>query len=522
MALFKGLLPLLLCLLGMLSSAQAEVQLPAIISSNMVLQRDQPVKIWGTASPGEKIAITMGSDSYEAETAANGTWSVTLKPMKAGPVPDITISASNTIQLTDLLAGDVWVCTGQGNMEMTLTRATSGTLETAPDEIATADYPQMRFFQVRTWKGPAQQNIPLAEWAPCSPDTAPSFSAAAYFFGRELHERLKIPVGLIQIAKSNGPVEFWTPRSAFGNTIEDANSALHYSKEYAKLKKQYDKQLENWKKRAEDAKAKQQPVPPAPPAPPTPKEFIPQIGSLFETFVRPLIPYGIKGVICYQGEGNLGRALEYAKLMELTIQSWRTAWEQGDFPFYQVQLPNFRIIRPNPTESELAELREAQVTAAKSQPNCEIVCGIIPGEDRVQSQNKLEIGKRLALSILKNTYEKRLVDSGPTFKSVKFDGPKAIIQFDNIGSGLMIQGDTLKGFAIAGPNHKFVWATATIQQRDTVVLQADTVATATAVRYGWADNPDVSLYNKEGLPALPFRTDDWPGTTTPVASRKQP
>lgn len=511
---------LILTLCGILLAplaAQAEVKLPAIIGSNMVLQRDQPLKIWGWASPEEKISVKIGAATYKTSAAPDTTWSVTTDPLKGGKIPDIVITGTNTITLTNVLAGDVWVCSGQSNMYMSVDKTTScgyGGVTNAKEEIAGANFPEIRLFQTCPMKNTPPLINCQGQWVVCSPETVPNFSATGYFFGRELHQRIKQPIGLIQSAVGATAAESWTPRAAFGEKL-DNHPALGYAAQYPKEKDAYEKQMADWKKKADEAKAKGLPAPREPRKPATVAGFQSQIGNLYESYIRPLIPFGIKGVIWYQGESNVSRAFAYSKLMPLMIQSWRTAWGQGDFAFLQVQLANFHLPMPEPGESDWAELREAQDIAAKALPYCGMATAIDIGDGRnIHPLNKQDVGKRLALAALKTTYGQKIVASGPTYKGVKFDAAKAVIQFDNIGGGLVAKGEKLKGFAIAGEDKKFVRADAAIQG-DTVVLQSVRVGKPVAVRHLWADNPEASLYNKEGLPAPPFRTDNWPGVTAP-------
>jgi len=490
------------------SSAFADVKLPAVIGSNMVLQRGIKVPIWGTAEPGERVTVTFRDQRVSATADTQGRWLAKLKPLEPGGPFEMTVAGKNTIALRNIMVGDVWVCSGQSNMEYSVQGLTN-----AQQEIAAADYPQIRLCYVKHVTAEQPLTGTEASWQVCAPATVPGFSAVAYLFARELHKELGVPVGLIGTYWGGSPAEAWTSRP----TLE-ADPSLKaildgWQQElanYQKAKASYDRQLAEWQQAADKAKAEGKPAPSKPNPPGGPGW---QPASLYNGMIAPLLPYAIKGAIWYQGESNAGRAYEYRKLFPAMIQDWRRAWGQGDFPFLFVQLPNFMAVKPDPSESEWAELREAQLMTL-SLRNTGMAVAIDVGEaNDIHPKSKLDVSHRLALAALGTVYGRDVVYYGPIYRSMSVKGNQARLRFKHVGSGLVAKGgEPLKGFAIAGEDRKFVWAEAKIEGNAVVVSSAQ-VPKPVAVRYAWADNPVCNLYNKAGLPASPFRTDDWPGLT---------
>lgn len=349
----------------------------------------------------------------------------------------------------------------------------------------------------------------------CSPETVPGFSAVGYFFGRELHKELNVPIGLIHTSWGGTPAESWTRRGAL-ESVPDCMPILERFDEamakYPEAKKKYDESMIAWKEDVKKAKAEGKNPPRRPGAPFGPGNPHSPAG-LYNAMIAPLIPYSIGGAIWYQGESNAGRAYQYRKLFPAMITNWRKDWGQGDFPFLFVQLANFMAVDPEPVDSAWAELREAQLMTL-ALPNAGMAVIIDIGEARdIHPKNKQDVGKRLALWALGKSYGKKQVYSGPIYKSKRTEGNKITLEFEHVGGGLAAGGgEPLKGFAVAGADRKFVWADAKIDG-NTVIISSDEVSEPAAVRYGWANNPVCNLYNKEGLPASPFRTDDWPGVT---------
>jgi sialate O-acetylesterase len=359
-----------------------------------------------------------------------------------------------------------------------------------------------RFFQVPNVKSDQPLDDVKANWKESSPETSPDFSAVGYYFGRDLQKTLGVPVGLIQSDWGGTPAEAWT-------RIEVLEKNPRYKKEivdaYPAARENYEKALAKFEK-AKAADSKQKGAAPRPPHKPA---------ELYNGMIAPLIPYAIQGAIWYQGEGNAGRAHQYRELFPDMIRNWRSDWHQGNFPFLLVQLAPFKPIQEQPGESDWAELREAQLNSTKVLRNVGMAVITDVGEEGdIHPKKKGPVGGRLAVAARKMVYGEDIVCSGPIFKKMKVKGDKAILSFDHVGSGLEARGGVLKGFAIAGEDRKFVWATAEIDD-DKVIVSSPKVEKPVAVRYGWADFPVVNLWNKEGLPASPFRTDDFPMITAP-------
>jgi sialate O-acetylesterase len=475
--------------LGAGRAARADVKLPGLISEGMVVQRKAPVHFWGWADEGETVTVTFLGQTGTAKTQG-GKWSVMLKPVAnaGGPFP-LKIAGKNSIEFRNVLVGDVWVASGQSNMEFGLRQAFQ-----ADEAIAKAANPMIHLFTVPRVRSDVPKDDVGASWKECTPETAARFSAVAYYFGRDLQEALKIPIGLIHSSWGGTPAEAWTSEAAIA-----ANSELR------PVLDAYRRSLANyWKANlnvsAQPAAAPGRAAPRAPAKPWKP-------GELYNGMIVPLLPYPIKGAIWYQGESNAGRARQYRTLFPAMIQNWREEWGEGDFPFLLVQLAPFMQISPEPQESSWAELREAQTLATQILPNVGMAVITDVGEENdIHPKKKEPVGARLALQARKIAYGESIVASGPTFKSLRVDGSKAIVRFDHVGSGLEARGGALQGFAVAGADGKFVWADAAISG-NTVVLSSPKVAQPTAVRYGWANYPVVNLWNKDGLPANPFRSD---------------
>jgi sialate O-acetylesterase len=627
-------------------SSEAEVKLPKIFSSNMVMQQGIPLPVWGWANPGEKVTATFNNTTIRTVAGRDGKWKVKLPVQSYGGPYTMTISGRNTITFTNVMIGEVWVCSGQSNMELPL-----ATVNNAEAEVAAADFPDIRLFQVP--KKVAQfpiDDIESGEWNICTPKSVSNFSAVGYFFGRHLHQQLKVPVGLLETAWGGTVAETWISgqsiendpdfaeslarltnmdmnkyneeqkeklRTLFGGEIpsedrgivngeavwsaidlndgdwktliapkywEDqgyaqidgiawyrkevilteaqtsSNVTLHLGKvddsditwmngiEIGKTEGLYDKDrvytidkkylrpgknmivvrvndtggnggiwgdpreqflaigndkvdlAGNWKFRI--AKAVISSVNIGPNSYPT---------LLFNGMIQPLLPYGIRGAIWYQGESNADRAKQYQRIFPELITDWRRHWNQGDFPFLFVSLANYMAPAVKPEESNWAELREAQ-TKTLSLPNTGMAITIDIGDAKdIHPRNKQDVGLRLALNARKIAYGEEIVFAGPIFKSVEFTNGKAIVAFNQTGSGLMVKDryGYVKGFTLAGKDKQFQWAQARITGKDQIEVVCDKISDPVAIRFGWANNPDdINLYNLEGLPAVPFRSDD--------------
>jgi sialate O-acetylesterase len=637
----------LLCfyLLLFSSAAFCRVRLPRLISDGMVLQRGESAKIWGWAAEGEKVTITFNGKTYSNTAGMDGKWAVTLSELKAGGPYEMEITGSNSITLKDILIGEVWVCSGQSNMDLPMARVE----ERYEDVIANSDNPAIRRFFVskRYDFNEPQEDLESGFWEPANPQSVRSFTATGYFFAKVLYEKYKVPIGLIHASVGGSPAEAWLSEDAlkefpthlemakkfkdsdYLSSIEKKDKAV--SDAWYSLLEKKDKGLAEgqkpwfdptydasdwatmnvpgywadgplgnvngvvWFRKEIDVPASMTGKPARlllgrivdsdrtyvngklvgsvsyqyPPRkydlpenllkagkniivvrvvnntgrggfipdkpyqlsaaghtidlkgpwkyklaaimePLPPKTFIEwQPLGLYNGMIAPLLNYTIKGVIWYQGESNTARPREYQKLFPALIADWRRQWNQGDFPFLYVQLANYMQAKDQPSESNWAELREAQLRTL-TVPDTAMAVAIDIGEwNDVHPLNKEDVGKRLALGAQKVAYgDETVVYSGPVYQSMKIEGKRINLTFTHIGSGLIAKGGELKHFAIAAADKKFVWAKAKIQG-DKVIVWNDDIPNPVAVRYAWADNPEgANLYDKEGLPASPFRTDE--------------
>ena len=513
---------LFFCLLP--GSVAAAVRLPALVGDGMVLQRDMAVPVWGWASPGAAITVDFNGKTYHAVTGNDGKWMLKLAKQKAGGPYELRVSGDGSlVVLRRVLIGDVWICSGQSNMaysfnEQRARKYYAGEMDSAKnDQIrqilvprAARPMPAADFgtaSSVRAAGFTTTGSAPAADsktggWLPVEPANLPAFSVAAYFFAKNLFARYHIPIGLINTSYGGTTTEAWTSTGGL--------------KEFPWLSPDL---LQKDSLRPQDVPA-----------------------SLFNAMVAPLIPYGIRGVIWYQGENNAWKASEYRSTFPNMIKDWRAKWGQGNFPFVFQQLVNWRKVEQQPDESDWAELREAQTLTLSAVPNTGMAVGIELGESEdIHPVKKQEIGYRLfraAEATAYGVHERGL--EGPFYRSMEVRDGKVILRFDTKGSRLVVKGgdtlagnllaerslakrslaghslagDTLTYFAIAGADRKFVWARAVIKGDNKVEVWSDQVTAPVAVRYAWANNPEgCNLYNTEGLPASPFRTDDWPGKT---------
>ncbi len=649
-------------LLALATLAQgASLQLPSLFNDHMVLQQGRPLPVWGQAAPGEKVTVRFNGQQAVTTAGTDGRWDVRLKPCRAGgPYELVVTTAAERVTLLDVLVGEVWVCSGQSNMEMGVAGVTN-----AQQEIAAAQYPRIRFFNVEHVVANEPRHDVKGSWSVCSPQTVPGAYAAGYFFARELQEKLKVPVGLIQAAWSGTPAEAWTPVEALeadaalrpilkckfdepaglcgsfqgvrgekagldgerqpkdtgiaeqcrdwatvkadltrwgtmplpmmfmhgdpalylqgafwfrrevaipdawagrdlmlelgpiadfdmtffngtqiGATEIDSPDTAKIARRYQILgnmvhpgisvitvrmfskygeagfggkaeemrlspidRPQTEPLAGPWRYRVERG-VTPKPLPHAPIEPDS--SWAP--GKLFNGMINPLLPYAIKGVIWYQGESNGERAEEYRALFPAMITAWRNAWGQGNFPFLYVQIANWLHRQEEPSDNTWAELRDAQRTTL-ALPNTAMAVAIDIGDALdIHPKNKQEVGHRLALGAEKVAYGMNLPYSGPLYRAMKTDKHRIRLQFEHTDGGLQVHGDALTAFTIAGADHRFVNAQATIEGNSVLVWSED-VPTPVAVRYGWQYNPPCNLYNGAGLPASPFRTDNWPWVT---------
>lgn len=503
----------------------AEVKPNPLFSDGAVLQQNASVPVWGKAKDGEIVTVEFDGEKATT-TAKDGKWMVKLKPHKAGGPFTLTIAGENTVTVKNVLVGEVWLCSGQSNMEFPFHYAAN-----MATEKPMASYPNLRKFRV-TRKAALQ---PLEEvtgqWVECSPNTVESFSAVAYFFGRDIHKATGFPVGLIESMWGQTGAQSWTSCSGlekdqelhgYVETLKTlVNNSDQANQKYPQELADYEANLKQWKESVgnpyeqalktwaaenEINKTAGNPLTPKPklsaPKPQPPR--VPDGGeqtpsSLYNGMIAPIIPYAIKGTIWYQGEANAGKPAEYKTLFPRMIADWREKWAQGEFPFLFVQIAPHVHMGP--------ELREAQLLTWKKTPGTAMAVTTDVGQaDDIHPRQKEPVGARLALAARALAYGEKIEYSGPEFDSMKVDQNQVILSFKHLGTGLMAKDGVLKGFTIAGADQKFVDAKAEISG-DTVVVTSDQVPAPLAVRYGWSNVPDVNLYNKEGLPASPFRTD---------------
>jgi sialate O-acetylesterase len=530
---------------------RADVKMPAIFGDNMVLQQEMKAPLWGTADAGEKITVNGGGQSAETTAGLDGKWRVDLGPYPNGTGAfTLTVAGKNTLTFQNVLPGDVWIFSGQSNMEYAL-----GSAATGAQAAAQATDPDIRIFVVKRAISPTPLSDLQGKWEVCRPGVVGTFSAVGYFFAHKLRQTVKHPMGLIGTYWGGTPGEAWLPLPA----IQNDPSLKMWLDAYTKFQADYpaakaafpaqtadyqaklaqwqtdagnafDQAMAGWKTAAAAAKAagqseppKPQPAKPKPNPPMSPDDNNHMVTGLFNAMVAPLVPYGIKGVVWYQGEANAFHQLAYpyrALLANGLIKGWRDQWGEGDFTFLVVQLPG---LDSKGMWDRWAELRESQDHAVASQPNAGLAVTIDLGDpNNIHPAGKEPVGDRLALLARHLTFgEKDLVWMGPTFSGIKIDGPTATITFANTGSGLVIGSapwvpadrkplptTSLLGFALAGADQKFVPAEARIDG-NTVIVSSPDVPNPVAVQYAWGQFPDCNLYNKEGLPAAPFRTDNW-------------
>lgn len=485
------------------AAAQAEVTLPNVFSDHMVLQRNQENPVWGKADPGEKVTVRIAGQAHETVADTKGNWRVKLKPMKATFEPQVLQVSGSQSQVfcSDVLIDEVWMCSGQSNMGWSINN-----INDADMEVATADYPNLRLLQVPHLGTQEPQFNIDAQWKICTPENVNGFSAPGFLFGRRLHTILKVPVGLIYNAWGGSDLEAWLPRKV----LDDAGQDEYLAEWDEFLSKYTDETLaqdkvdyEKWLAAGKPGRKK------FPPRDVRTAQKRPS--NIYNGKLHPTVGYGIKGVIWCQGESNIGRAYEYRSLFPLLINFWRELWEQEDLPFYWIQLADHNVEKPEPGESYWAELREAQ-TMTLALPNTGEAVVIDLGEARdIHYRNKQVTAARLVRHALANDYGYKIATSSPRFESLEIKGSTAVLKFDHVATHLYaFDVPEVKGFAIAGADKQFYWADAKIVGKNKVEVSSPHVPNPVSVRYGWADNPVVNLYDRNSLPVTPFRTDDWP------------
>ncbi len=491
------------------AAAPAQVVVNPLFSDHAVLQRELPIPVWGTAAAGEKVLVKLGDNAVLTTAGADGRWLAKLAPMAAGGPFELTVQGTNVITVKDVLVGEVWVCSGQSNMQMTVNSTAN-----AAAAIAAANDPSLRLLTVPRHSAIEPLTSAPVKWELCTPQTVPGFTAVGYFFGQRLRAALNVPVGLINSSVGGTPAEAWTSYGTLFMEPELRPLCQGFQKaldEYSTRMRDYrDKVLPRWQDEVKKAKADKR-QPPRQPGPPMGPNHQSRPAGLYNGMIAPLIPYAIRGAIWYQGEANAGRAAQYRTLFPTMIRDWRQKWGQGEFPFYFVQLAPFMKIRPEPSESNWAELREAQLYTQQTVPHTHMAVITDVGDELdIHPKQKQPVGERLAFGALRLIHGQSLVCSGPVFESLWVEGAVAHLRFVSTAGRLEARGGALKGFAVAGSDRRFYWAEARLVGSDEVAVTCPQVAHPVAVRYGWADYPVVNLWNRAGLPASPFRTDQWP------------
>ena len=498
----------------------SEVTLPRVIGSNMVLQRDIQVPIWGWASAGEEVTIVLSAEAEAAEPVATttvvadaeGNWQITLPPIAAGGPYILRVKGSNTLELTNVLFGEVWVCSGQSNMQWSVSAS-----KDSKAEIAAAVYPNIRLFYVpRVAAGLLQQDV-AADWHETTPETVANFSAVAYYFGRKLHKNLEVPIGLINTSWGGTRIEPWTPPAGFASVPALEAISKEIQEAHATYRAQLPermKEVEAWiaeSRKALETGAQLTRMPENR----HPLRHHTRPTGIYNSMVHPLVPYAIRGAIWYQGESNLRDGKRYHKKMKALINGWREVWGQGNFSFYFVQLAPFNYTKrfnnrgQNAGHFFLPRIWEAQ-TATLALPNTGMaVTTDIGNLTDIHPRNKQEVGRRLALWALAKDYSRDdVTHSGPLYKSMAVEGNTIRLTFEHIGGGLTARDEKpLTWFEIAGEDKQFVEAQAIIDG-DTVIVFSE-IQNPVAVRFGWHESAEPNFVNKEGLPASPFRTHPW-------------
>jgi sialate O-acetylesterase len=492
----------LICLLVWLAAnatTRADVSIPNIFSDHMVLQQKQANKIWGKADPGESITITIGGQSVATQAYNDGKWVARLPALDAGGPYELSIRGENEITIQDVLIGEVWICSGQSNMRLTVSNSND------PDLIkATANFPEIRMInypntgsQTPIW---THEN---ANWMVCSPETVGGFSAVGYFFGLHLHQALGVPIGLVNNSWGGSAADAWINRDLLEADEAYEPTMASWKSNEARFEALSDKSdlSDGEQKELNELRGlmngNQRPA------------------NIYNGVLKSHLGYGIKGAIWYQGEANASRAYQYRHIFPMMIDNWRQEWGQGEFPFYWVQLADFRAEKPEPAESDWAELREAQTMTMSKLPNTgeAVIIDVGEGKD-IHPRNKLRVGQRLARWALAKQYGYDIAYNSPIYKSMEKQDGKIILTFEHVDGGWRpFDVEQPLGFAIAGADKKFVWAEAKINKDGTIEVSSEQVSDPVAVRYAWADNPVCNMFDMVGLPLTPFRTDDWPGVT---------
>jgi len=518
------LLVIFSCSLAQLAATAQDVpvRLAGVFGPNMVLQRDQAIPVWGWSAPGDEISVTLGGVSAKATADGAGKWMVKLDSLSAGGPHELVVEGNKKVTVSNVMVGEVWLCSGQSNMAMTVARS-----QDFEKEKQNANHAQIRMITVAQNSTPHTQSDCKGEWVVASSDTVGSFSASAWFFGRKLHEELGVPIGLINSSWGGTDIAAWTSSSAQSENETLAGMIKSFdekAKSYdaEKAQQKFESAVKVWEEKSKEQKAKGQKPQRKPKLAGDPMVNQNRPSNLFNGMINPLVPYGIRGAIWYQGERN-AKTIESGQLYEaqlkMLITDWRTRWGVGEFPFIIVQLPNFR----QPTEKLIQNsgwvmLRESQLKALKLKNTGIAITTDVGMANDIHPKNKQAVGQRLALWALGTTYGKDILYSGPVPSLFQYDpanserNGRCRVYFDHSGEKLKAAGGGKKitGFALAGSDKVFHPADAHYNKKSgELLISSEEVEEPVAVRYNWADNPSGNLVNSAGLPATPFRTDSW-------------
>jgi len=488
--------------LGFCLVARAELHLAPIFTDHAVLQRDKPIPVWGRADAGQKVTVEFRGQTAGTVTDSQGQWQVTLPEMKAdGDAADLVVTAEKTITLRDVVVGEVWLCSGQSNMEYTVDKVNE-----AARAIAAADFPMIRHIKIPRALASGPVRVVDAAWQPASSQTVGDFSAVAWFFARDLWQTLKVPVGVINASWGGSAIESWLSAEALAADPAFAVVGQRWEAQRARfpqMEEAYKEKLAKWEEDQKAARASGREFKERKPNSPFHgAEGKDEPAGMFNGMIKPLTPYAMRGILWYQGERNYPRADEYQALLAALIGDWRKNFRQGELPFYLVQLPNYRIVA-DPSGEGYAPIRQAQAKVL-SLPATAMAVTIDIGEpDNLHPRNKQDVGLRLARIAKAKVYQFGGVWSGPVFQSAVRERNALRLSFDHAEGGLVARETPLPGFEVAGADGKYHTAVAKVDGT-AVLVEADAVPEPVAARYAWADTPRTALFNNEGLPAAPF------------------
>lgn len=496
-------LPLLLVLLACGGWLRADVSLAPLFQDHVVLQRDKPVPVWGWAEAGEAVTITFAGQEVKTVADAAGRWRAVLAPLAASAEPaELVAAGRNRVVVRDVVVGEVWLCSGQSNMAWTVAAS-----DRPQEEKAAARFPLIRHYKVPLRVADAAEERMKGEWQVASPETVGNFTGVGYFFARELHRKLGVPIGLVNSSYGGTPVEAWMSPGALASDPAFAVVAQRWSEALAKHPERaaaHREAMARWTADRDAAKAAGKPFDRRAPRPPQGPGHPDTPSGLYHAMIHPVLPYALRGALWYQGESNAGRASEYRALFSAMITQWREAFGQGDFPFYWVQLANFKTDQPD--SGAWPRLREAQTQTLALPATGQAVTIDIGDPDDIHPRNKQEVGRRLALIALTQTYGQTADHSGPVFVRADPEKGRLRVVFAHAVTGLIAREKPLSSFEVAGADGVYRPATAEIDG-DTVLVRADDVPAPVAVRYAWSNSPEANLFNGAGLPAVPFRSD---------------